>query len=225
LKSYAHIQDPEVLHAIRVEVKRIKGVLNLISFSVKKFNAHKHFIPFRTIFRQAGKIRETEVLYKLLLKYKIEGVKDAQLPDEKKINRLRIAFQKNLPGFLITLKGEKKKLSKVIRKVEKPDVENYLKKKKKELKRLLFPTFSKKTLHKARKIVKEIIYLSQVASKHKSDTFYGKLESTIGQWHDTTLLLPILKRNNQMDDVHHLKAMTKENLTSLKELTLQRYKN
>jgi CHAD domain-containing protein len=131
LKSYAHIQDPEVLHEIRVEVKKIKVVLNLIGFSVKKFNAHKHFIPFRTIFRQAGKIREPEVLYKLLLKCKIEGVKDAQLPDEKKINLLSIALKKNFPEFLVTLKGEKKKLSKVIRKVQKPDVEIISKRKRK----------------------------------------------------------------------------------------------
>lgn len=223
LESYRHLQDPEVLHKIRIEIKKIKGVLNLINYGVKKFKGHQHFIPLRTIFRKAGDIRQPEVFYKLLLQYQVDGVNDGQIPKSKKLDTLSAAFQKEVPLFIESVKEQKKKIKKYFDQVAKDDAHNYLKRKKRELERLLFPTFNKAGLHKARKICKEVVYLHWIDNQHKPDPFFNELENSIGQWHDKQVLLPIVKRNKAVDDASKLTTASQENLINLKKLISHYY--
>jgi CHAD domain-containing protein len=222
LESYHHLQDPEVLHQIRVEIKKIKTLLNLINYCVKKFKGHQHFIPFRTIFRRAGEIRQPLVFYKLLLMYQIEGVRDAQVPKSKKLDKLSIAFKKDVPLFIESVKRKRKELSKFILQVKKIDSNKYLKKRKRELERFLFPTLNKPALHKARKVCKEIVYL-QGLNKKPVDSFYSDVEKRIGQWHDKQLLLPILKKNKKLMDIKKLAASSLDDLIALKKLVALRH--
>jgi CHAD domain-containing protein len=223
LESYHHLQDPEVLHKIRVEIKKIKVMLNLINYSVKKFKAHQHFIPFRTIFRRAGEIRQPEVLYKLLLLYQVGGVKDGQIPRSKKLDKLSKAFQKDVPMFIESVKTQKKKVKKCFEQVSKDDALNYVKKKRRELERLLFPTFNKAGLHKVRKICKEVIYLHWVDHQPKPDPFFNEAENIIGQWHDKQVLLPIVKKNKAVDEIGKLTIACQEDLINLKKLVSHYY--
>ena len=110
LESYRHILDPEKLHQIRVEIKKIKVIINLINSCAHKFKGHRHFVPFRTIFRRAGEIRQPEIFYRLLLLYQIGGVSDAKIPKSKKIDVLSQAFQKDVPQFIESVSIQKKKL-------------------------------------------------------------------------------------------------------------------
>jgi CHAD domain-containing protein len=223
LESYHHLQDSEVLHKIRVEIKKIKVVLNLINYGVKKFKGHQRFIPFRTIFRRAGAIRQPEVLYKLLLLYQIGGVADEQIPKSKKLDKLSKAFQKEVPLFIESIKAQKKKIKKYFDQLAKDDTHNYVKKKKRELERLLFPTFNKAGLHKARKICKEVVYLHWVDNQPKPDPFFNEVENIIGQWHDKQVLLPIVKKNKAVDEVSKLTTASQEDLINLKKLVSHYY--
>jgi CHAD domain-containing protein len=223
LESYHHLQDPEVLHKIRVEIKKIKVVLNLINYCVKKFKGHRHFIPFRTIFRKAGAIRQPEVLYKLLMLYQIGGVTDEQIPRSKKLDKLSAAFQKEVPLFIGSVKTQKKKIKKHFDQVAKDNAHRYVKRKKQELEQLLFPTFNKAGLHKARKICKEVVYLHWIDNQPKPDPFFNEVENIIGQWHDKQILLPIVKKNKAVDEVSKLTTASQEDLINLKKLISHYY--
>jgi CHAD domain-containing protein len=223
LESYRHLQDPEVLHKIRVEIKKIKVVLNLINYALKKFKGHQHFIPFRAIFRKAGAIRQPEVLYKLLLLYQVSGIMDRQIPRSAKLDKLSKAFQKEVPLSIEAVKTQKKKIKKYFNQVLKDDARKYVKKKRRELERLLFPTFNKAGLHKARKICKEVVYLHWVDNLPKPDPFFNEVENMIGQWHDKQVLLPIVKKNKAIDEVNKLSTACQEDLINLKKLVSHYY--
>lgn len=224
LQSYGHLQDPEVLHEIRVEVKKIKVLLNLVNASEKKFKGHQQFIPFRTIFRRAGEIRQPEVVYKLLLRYQIGGVKDGQIPKSGKSDKLILAFQRETSGFIETVKSQKKRIGRYVEKISKTDARKYLKKKRREVERLLFPSFRNENLHMARKITKEVIYLCWLDRKLNQDTFYKDIEDIIGVWHDKQVLLPILRKAKAMDEVTRLKESSKIDLRNLKKRVREYYK-
>lgn len=223
LSSYQHIQDPEVLHQIRVEIKKIKAVLNVINYCVGKFKGHQHFLTFRTIFRQAGAIRQPDVFYKLLLQYQISGVVDAQLPSEKEINALSVTFQKTVPQLNKTIESEKKELHKYYDKIESRDAKDYLKKQRVELTHYLFPRITKTSLHKVRKIVKEILYLHRVIRHRKPAAFYNEAEYIIGQWHDKQMLLTIVRKSNQTDEINKLVSACKADLIHLRSIVSNYY--
>jgi hypothetical protein len=223
LKSYGRLQDPDVLHRIRVEIKKIKVLINLIDFSVKKFKGHQHFVPLRTIFRKAGEIRQPEVLYKLLLLYQIENVTDTQIPKSKVMDRLSAAFQKKASASIETVNEQEKKIKKQYNKVSKTEAEKYLKKRKRELEHLLYHHFNKKELHKARKICKEIVYLHWIDNSKEPDPFYTEVEDRIGQWLDKQVLLPILKKKKAVGEVTKLMAASEEDMINLQELVTHYY--
>lgn len=69
LKGYAHAPDAELLHQVRVEIKRLKALLALLQYHNKKFDAHKAYVPFRDIFRACYAIREPAVMSELSKKF------------------------------------------------------------------------------------------------------------------------------------------------------------
>jgi CHAD domain-containing protein len=223
LEGYHHLQDPEVLHKIRVEIKKIKVLINLMNFCVKKFKGHQHYIPFRAIFRKAGEIRQPEVLYKLLLLYQVSGVADEQIPKSKKLDTLKAAFQKGATLFIDSVRTQKKKIKKYYDQVSKSEARKYLKTKRRELKRLLFPRFNKAGLHKARKICKEVVYLQWIDSPRDLNPFFNEVETIIGQWHDKQILLPMVKKNKGTDEVSILTAACQKDLVNLKSLVSHYY--
>ncbi|MBY0435501.1 MAG: CHAD domain-containing protein [Cyclobacteriaceae bacterium] len=223
LKSLQHIQDPDLLHKVRVEIKQIKTLINLIGFSVKGYKSHRHYIPFRNIFRQAGVIRQPGVMYKLLLRHQINGVADSDIPRSNKIDRLSAAFQKETPQLIAMVKAHGKKLLKHAEEVPQSRAKKYLRKKRNELERLLFPTFSNKSLHKARKTIKELIYLQWINGKKRPGDFLTNAENIIGQWHDKQMLLAIVKKKKAVDEIQKLDAACHTDLTSLKKLIADHY--
>lgn len=223
LKSLQHIQDPDMLHKVRVEIKQIKALINLIGFSVKGFKAHRHFVPFRTIFRRAGEIRQPGVLYKLLLRHQVSGIADSDIPYSGKIDRISRAFQKETPQFMATINAQGKKLVKHSEKVHRSSAKRYLRKKRNELERFFFPAFSNKSLHKVRKTIKELIYLQWINDKKRPSDFLTNAENIIGQWHDKQVLLAILKKKKAADEIQKLNAACQVDLTSLKKLIADHY--
>src|SRR5687767_13053545 len=69
LKNWHLSNEPETLHQVRVDIKKIKATLSVINGSKKDFKLNKHFQPLHQIFRNAGAIRDSDVLTRLLLQH------------------------------------------------------------------------------------------------------------------------------------------------------------
>jgi CHAD domain-containing protein len=223
LKGYHHLHDRDTLHRIRTEIKKIKTIINLIHFSHPKFKRHVNFIPFRSIFRKAGEIRESEVLYQLLLAYEIDGVADEYIPKSIEADQLRIDFQKKVPEFVDIVKECKNKLLKNYKKVPTDTYHDYVKKCKRQLKPLLFPTLQRTKLHAARKLIKEILHLHELGGNAKKDVFLRNTETLIGQWHDKQVLLQLLKKIKSSEKANQLKAKSRQDVLDLKKLIAHYY--
>ncbi len=132
LKKYRRNRQPELLHQIRVDIKKIKAILHVINDSKKGFKAHKNFVPFRKIFRKADHVREPDVLKQMLKRYRLGEITDDGIFDSRKDSAK--AFESNIPQFIRTVKGRAKKLEGVSNKVHRDDLTKYLRRKKRKIK-------------------------------------------------------------------------------------------
>lgn len=216
LKRYSSEENTETLHGIRVEIKKIKVILGLINEYEKGFHAHRHFKPLRDIFRKAGEIRQPQVFYELLLRYEIQGLADSHIPGSGRQDALSKKFRREVPMYMSIARKRKRKLEKSIVKISVEQVRQYVKKKKKALRRMFSGDLSADTLHKARKVIKEILYLETAAKRvGKREKYFGQLDELIGQWHDRQLLLEVLKKGKSPE----VERMTSERDQALQDIS------
>lgn len=220
LKSYPLDNDIETLHKIRVEIKKIKAINELVNNHVKGFHSHRMYVPLRDIFRVAGKIREPEVFYELLIRYEIEGIADSRIPGSGTQDTLLRKFQQEIPHYIDVVKSQKKRLWKVLVKIKAKNVRRYVKEREAALRLQLKGKWTKSALHKVRKTVKQILYLRETsrALRNGSGSFLDKMQELIGQWHDVELLLSVLRKNREENDV--LKRLKIENEKNKRQIRL-----
>ena len=48
-------------HQLRIEIKKLDALFDLIDFCAKDFDRDKLFKPFEEIFQQAGKVRDLQI--------------------------------------------------------------------------------------------------------------------------------------------------------------------
>ncbi len=184
-------KEKEELHQMRLEIKKIKAVLRLIHFNNTHFRDHKHYLPFRAIFRQVGKIRDAGLRNELLERYTTIHSPFFRSPDKQ--NKQLV---KEIHGHINVVRKQKKGILTEISKIKSHTYTIYLHKKNKELNNLLSNGVKQKDLHVLRKLIKEVIYLAAITvKKSKIDPFLIKSDNLIGNWHDKKVLLPWIRSN------------------------------
>jgi len=220
LNSFPESQDQEVLHLIRLEIKKVKALLRLIHYNDKSFKERTLFIPFRSIFRDCNIIREPQVLHSLIVKY----TKDQALPiPYSSINVQQ--FIEHVPVYLKKVKKPTRLILLKIKRIKSSTYHRYLKKKKREL-RNASRIISTRSLHSYRKLIKEIYYLLCVNSINKSiDPFFKKCDGLIGAWHDKSIVIQKIRKITplQNDLIKKLQNEKRADLTSLKKLIKNYY--
>ncbi len=192
LKSYARSAAPEDLHSIRVEIKKTKSFLLAIGVSHTSFKAHRHYKPFRDIFRKAGAIRHPQVMRQLCQRY---GLEDLVPTVNEADERARVmAFQTEVPAFLRSVERGRKLVETYADSVSKKQLEKYIHKLMRYLKKKLYPDPDFQNLHKHRKTIKQIIYLSSVLDSPGKRCIreLKALEELAGQHHDKQLMMALL---------------------------------
>ncbi len=218
LKKYRDHGTPETLHKIRVDIKKIKAILGLLNASERGFKAHKNFIPFRNIFRKAGKIRDADVHQHLLVSHEID--KGHCTTGDVSRRKQSKFFESNIPNFIKTVKRQRNKLEHTLKRVKKNDLSRFLRKQQEEIKSQLFPRPKMRYIHKTRKAVKEVVYLSEPNGSltRNEINFYDKMQKKIGELHDKQLLLQLLKKQNDQSRKAKYEAIKTECLSGKKEI-------
>jgi len=222
LHSYPSLESPEILHQLRIEIKKIKAVLQLLQYNSKSFRGHKAYLPFRALFRACGEIREPFVIQRLIDKFKVNpnlasnGCLDPTL-----------YFRNKLSTYIRTIKRSETKVLPKTEKIKNNTYKDFLKKKKTELKNLLYPTFLQGDLHKIRKLIKEIYYLTSIKSKRKDiNSFFVTSSDLIGNWHDKRIVIQKLRKSvsPETELIQKLKSDSRSDISSLKKLVQNFYK-
>jgi len=192
--------SPALIHKLRVEIKKVKALLNLINRCSGEFKKTKTFGPFKSIYRQAGKIRDLQLEEIFLQKYsdhvdvknyikrvKILGKKRLdkyyKIINKKLLRRQRDACDKCQP-FISAL--SRKVVSKYIMN-QKDKVERFARR----------DSFKSQDIHRLRKRLKEFDYnRKSIGSATSVDkTNYDKdLPILLGQWHDYQVMIRHMKK-------------------------------
>lgn len=191
----------ETFHQLRVEIKKLNTIFDLIKFCNKDFKQKKTFKPFKLIFRQAGKIRELqleEVMLNVFISSELVPNYFANLKaleskeqesffaiiNQKLIARLKKKYAIILP-FLHSIKKKKAR--------------SYIQEKKNAIQEILHQNnVQKETAHELRKRIKILNYaqISLSLDKH-NPTYYKKdaLPTLLGKWHDYEVFVEQLERD------------------------------
>ena len=190
----------ETFHELRVEIKRLKALFELIAFCSKKFKPRKTFKPFRIIFKEAGKIRELQLEQTIL-----EEQPDFHLL-KKYPNRLKKLETKKIKNFfsiankrlINKLKVKYRKIICVLTQISKKKANRYKNKTRKEIKKLIRKnTFKKKQIHDFRKRLKVYQYNEKIRSHSEQNRHFmykDMLSDLIGEWHDFDVVILHLKK-------------------------------
>lgn len=217
LNSFLESNDPEMLHRMRLEIKKIKMLLRLIQYNHNSFRPRSSFIPFRTIFRACEKIREPQVLHALVVKF----TGDTELPAPDLSDPIQ-QFVDEIPGYLRSVRKQEKIILKEIEKIKSETYKRYLRKKNKILKRAIYPVFKVGDLHAIRKLIKEVYYLLCINNKNKTiDPFFKQSDALIGAWHDKTIVIEKIKKSvpPQISLIKKLQEEKRADIAKLKRLT------
>jgi CHAD domain-containing protein len=229
LKKYRHAAQPEDLHKIRTELKKIKTLFRLLAFRSKQFNAPKAYKPLKDIFSKAGHIRALEVLHHLFCEYELEEFEKNNISGKKKREKEVSRFQKSTHRYIKQVKQSRKQLKKHLAEIDMYDLEKYMKEIEDQLCGRLFQQLRQDELHPLRKQIKELAYLSEIINGEtipQQTAAFDKLQELIGQWHDKDILKTALEKSKTpLLVVNRIKAQCAADLKLINTMAEEMYLN
>lgn len=215
------------IHALRVSIKRIKALSELTEAMFPlQFDSIEQSLLFRKIFKNAGKLRETDLNTDFLKSFDLPRnvVKPYLQYLQRKKQKACIALKKKLKYFDGNkLNDLKKKLLQLYKEMPYNKLEQegfrFISKECKEIKQLKTRKLSVPTLHQIRKHLKKLaatsIFLNKIGMNQPLDLFIKELKGTeelIGQWHDKIVLKASLEdfiNGKQRLEISDKKALQK----------------
>jgi CHAD domain-containing protein len=186
-------------HKLRVEIKKIKALFGLINYSSEDFEKKKLFSPFKSIFIQAGEVRELQLEIIELNKYAhYNGVKNY-------LNYLKKIEQKEKSIFFSMINKKtfnKLKKSNLIvlpflEKINKNHTDKYINNLNKEILTIENKKNIKLShLHKLRIQLKEFYYNCGSLNLFKHKKIIKKIDgfqNLLGKWHNFVVIKEHLK--------------------------------
>jgi CHAD domain-containing protein len=215
LKNPVRQYNPEQLHQLRIEIKKISALFTMLKKTDPNFQKEKTKAPFEMIYSQAGRIRSVQVEENMLKKLAKNGFNKSFLSHLKIIKSEEKAIFSRLNNnshaggihqtstrlFPMLMNADGKKIKSFIRK-KGNKIENLLKKKK----------IDPKDGHELRKQIKAWYYLAKSLDMYTKKLLseVNKLQDLLGTWHDWCMLEKDLKKWKDRDDytsVHADKTM------------------
>lgn len=198
LKSFYKNQDPEDIHRLRVEIKKIYALLALLKNCCADVEFFGHVKPVKKIFKEAGSIRDAQV--------NLQFIFSQRNTNEEYKTRQRSLIKRLEKEFCTGINSHVKSVGKYYTIIRKSfsDIKNdcilqFFKKQMKKTEQALTDLTDKKRLHKCRKRIKRMIYIyalldSTLKKKLKLNMAYlNKLEKAISQWHDSVVARDVLR--------------------------------
>ncbi|HUZ57441.1 MAG TPA: CHAD domain-containing protein [Hanamia sp.] len=218
----------EDYHRLRVEIKKLKALLELINYCCEGFQKRKFFKPFAKIFNQSGKIRELQLEESVLESYDVAKI-------EKYVIKVKKDIKKNQDSFQLLISQKRKRtIKKTFKKMdpypkELPTIKvnAFIAKEKREINKLILQNSLKPlNLHDLRKIVKIDLYTKK--SLHLGDKNELEIENNfqelLGKWHDcrtinNLLEKSIVKKNIRPEELKQLLQINEEIRANTRQLS------
>lgn len=193
----------DTFHQLRVEIKRVKALVDLIAFCSHKWNPKKTFEPFKVIFKQAGKVREIQLQLALLEQQpSFNSLTGCRKQYKKKLKR---ALEKFFVAADSKTSGKLRKKHRIIialfLQIGKKKRRRYMAIKRQEIKKMLREnTIKKKQIHTFRKRLKVYDYNEKIMKypeQNKEIAERNRLMEILGHWHDYQVSILQIKKANR----------------------------
>lgn len=217
LSLFYENKEPEHIHQLRVNIKKIKALVQFFEYLEPDNNYKKIFEPIRKLFKQAGEIREIQL--------HLIRLASIQAKEDKNEKKLKAKLEKRIDRFLKNRAKWEKYLNQFLAKTSKiehtfePETltayfNSILLKSNNKLRKGEF--------HEARMKIKIILYLKSLFNEQQKNSvrinfeFLDKLQEKIGNWHDLLVSHKMSKEKNQEKVIlQELETLEKElNATS-----------
>ncbi len=187
-------------HNLRVEIKKLSALFELINYCAKDFQRNKTFNPFKLIFKHAGNVREIQVEEMMLKKYFINNL---IIGYRNSLKKIRLKEQEDYfsilnKKFLEKLKRKQRKIVPFLSQVTKKRVRSYMDWKKGKIEEFLNKNrLNLSDAHKLRIQLKTFNYnlkILNLQEQNKSTKKKDSLTNILGKWHDRQVTLINLKK-------------------------------
>ena len=188
-----------IFHKLRVELKKLNALFEILEYCSPEFKHRKYFKPFKTLFQQAGRVRELHITEALLNTHF----------DENALIQFNqyIAMQKKSDEdafFALTTKLKRSRLKKQFQLIEpfaqqttKKKIRRYLEKNRIRIEKILTQeNIEMDHVHALRKRIKTYNYNRRLIDKNdlsKDITSTDHLSNLVGQWHDLQITLDFVQ--------------------------------
>jgi CHAD domain-containing protein len=191
---------PNTFHKLRVEIKKLNSIFDLIHFCSTDFKRKTTYKPFKSIFSKAGKARELQIEDSMLKRYFRKNVlKEYRKSLKKHKSKAEEDF------FLLINQKLMEQLNKkyhpiiaYLREIDKKKLSSYIENKENHIQELLGQEIIQtEQIHNLRKQLKILNYNRAIEDKEKQDEDLLKqdvLPELLGKWHDCQVFIKHLKK-------------------------------
>lgn len=214
LKKPRRLYTAGIFHKLRVDIKKLNALNDIIKYCSPEFKRKKVFSPFKQIFKQAGKVRDIQIEEAMLKKYfKANLLKEYR----KDLRQLRLKEQETYFSIinkksLRNLIKSRRVIQSFIGDVNKKKIHYYQDDKNIEIARLLNQNhLVKAQAHELRKRLKIVNYNQKIISLKKDDTMQQleSLTELLGKWNDGQVTIRNLKKaiNDSSINTHEVNQL------------------
>ncbi len=192
INTHQSHSNVKFFHLIRVEIKKIRSIIQMIDLYSNKTVSQKSTKPIDKIYKAAGKVRSMQIEKELLdMKFQKYPLLDYHKRLSSKLKNAKTAFNKTLTEN-IEWNKIKNKLYTQINHTNFNDYKKYLKRKSKEIKEIIsMKIIPEKKYHELRTMLKNLTYHLKMGYHKFSKTAiqeWIKISNLLGKWHDLVSL-------------------------------------
>jgi len=190
---------PDTFHQLRVGIKKLDALFELIKFCAEDFNRNKFFKPLEEIFQQAGKVRDLQIERSLMKRhFFLNSLKSYTRDLIKQQQQAKKDFFSVKDKSLISkIKKSHAEVAPFLKAISRNKVKRFLDEKRNEIKELLTNLdLQHEQGHELRKILKTYYYVvtnPNLKGKFKNSS-KDKLSPVLGKWHDYDMMLTHLEK-------------------------------
>ena len=210
-KNFIKTGDQEQLHLFRVQVKKLRAMLELFDTTTSGKKLSKDFKPVKRIFKHCGEIRSAYINMKLGAQYHFTD-EDFLMGQLYEIEKGTNSVKELEKEYLKAIKCAHSDISDDLAHIGNKDIVAFYKTKLDQVGNILSNLQFSEDLHDARKQIKVLLYNRKIARTaleggklNISDEYLDKLQGLIGDWHDNILALQLFSA----PELNHKPVITK----------------
>jgi len=196
LKKFIESGEQEELHLFRVQVKKLRAMLELLDINSTKHPLKNDFKPVRKIFKRCGEIRDAFINLQYGQRFQFKN-EDFFMSHLYEIEKGTAEVKELGKEYLKTIKTAYNNIGDDLESVGNKDIVQFYKTKLYNIASSLDNLQFTDELHATRKHIKTLMYNRKIAhgaldgKLQISNDYLDKLQTLIGNWHDNVLAMEL----------------------------------